>query len=87
MCLLSYDHVLFVIVLAELSRSASSSFFEDTVEVRDIVEATAVANLHHSHSAIGKHTSGMTQSNVNDIFRDAFPRSKLKESAKGSRRH
>ena len=50
---LNYD-VFLVVVFSELRRGTSLTLLEDTVEIRDIVEATMIAYFYNRHSAIGK---------------------------------
>ena len=45
-----------MIVFSEFRRGASSSFLENPVEIRDIVESAMIADLDHRHGAVGKQT-------------------------------
>ena len=65
-------HMFLVVVLSEFCRRTPFTFLEDTIEIRDIVETTMIANLYNRHSAIGKQSGCMTKTNINDIFRNTL---------------
>ena len=62
-------HMFLVVVLSKLRRSTPFTFLENTVEIRDIVKTTMITNLHNSHGTVGKQSSSMAKSDVDDIFR------------------
>lgn len=77
----------FVVVLAEFRGCTTLAFLENTVEVRDVVEATGVANLDNGHGTVGKQARSVAQTYVDDVFGYALSRAKFEESAESRRRH
>ena len=80
-------HMFLVVVLSEFCRRTPFTFLEDTIEIRDIVETTMIANLYNRHSAIGKQSGSMTKTNINDIFRNTLVCTKFEETAECCRCH
>ena len=58
-----------VVVLSKLRRRTPFTFLEDTIEIRDVIETTMITYLHNSHGTVGKQSSCMAKSDVDDIFR------------------
>ena len=74
-------HMFLVIILPELRRRTPLAFLEYSVEIRDIIESTMIANLHNSHGTVGKQSSSMAKSDVDDIFRYTLIGAQLEETA------
>lgn len=62
-------HMFLVVILPELRRRTPLAFLEYPVEIRDIIESAMITYLHNSHGTVGKQSSCMAKSDVDDIFR------------------
>lgn len=78
-CLL-YDDMFLVIILAELRRCAAFAFLEDSVEVRDVVEAASVADLYYCHGRVCQQTGSMAEAHIDDILGYALACAQLEEA-------
>ena len=76
-----------VVVVAEGCGRAAFLLLEDAVEVADVVEAAAVANLGDVRIGVHKKSSRIAQTNVDDVVGDRLAGSCAEEAAEGSRRH
>lgn len=76
-----------LVYLAEYFGSVYLFLLEDTVEVRDVVEATGIAYLGYRSSGAHKHLRGVAQPHINHIVGDRPACAQLEEAAEGSRRH
>ena len=85
---LNYN-VFLVIILPELRRCTPFTFLENTVEIRDIVKTTMIANLYNCHSTISKQSGSMTKTYINDVFGNTLVGAKFEESTecRGCHRH
>lgn len=70
-----------MIIFAEFRRTTPFTLLEDAVKVTQVVETTAVANLGDSAVAVNQLTTGMAQTEVDDVFAEVTTRVQLKETA------
>ena len=64
-----------------------TGFFENTIEIRDVVEAAIIADLGYRHCAVNLFARRDSQSDVDDIIGNRFAGAQLEESAESSGCH
>lgn len=67
-----YDHFLFAVVFSELCRRHPFSFFEDTVEVRQVVESAGVADLGNRLRGVDQKADGEAEADVGQEIDEAL---------------
>ena len=85
--LLSDNHFLLEVRLAELRGRAVFLALEYAVEVRQVVEAALVANLGYRHGGVYQQARRVAETYVDDVVRQLPARALLEEAAEGGRRH
>ena len=81
------DDFALVVVVAEGCRRTALLLLEDAVEVADVVEAAAVANLRHAGVCIDKQAGCIAQANVDDIVGHGLAGASAEEAAESCRGH
>ena len=76
-----------MIVIAEGGRRTTLLLLEDTIEVADVVESAAIANLGHTGGRVYQQTGSVSQTDINHVVRNRLARTHTEETAEGSGRH
>ena len=81
------DDFALMVVVAECCRRTSLLLLEDTIEVADVVEAAAVANLSNAGMRIDEQASGIAQADVDDVVADGLACPGAEETRESSWSH
>ena len=76
-----------MIILTEFRGTTTLLLTENTIEVAQVVEAAAVANLCYRMGAVDEHPARIAQSHVDDIIRQVTARVQFEEAAEGTGTH
>ena len=77
----SDEHPFLPVILTELFRRAGFLLPEYPVEIRQVVESALIADFGYRHGRIHQQPYSISQTDVNDIVRQAFPCAQLEETA------
>ena len=70
-----------MVVFAKFGGTAALAHLEDAVEIAEVVEAAAIADLGDGAVAVNQLSAGMAQTEVDDVLAEVAARMELEEAA------
>ena len=70
-----------MVVFAKFGGTAALTLLEDAIEIAEVVEATAITNLGNGTIAVDQLTTGVAQTEVDDVLAEVAARVELEEAA------
>ena len=82
-----HNYTRFMVIFPEFRGAATLFLAENTVEVAQVIEAAAVADLRYRMRTVDEHPTGIPQSHVDDVIRQVTARMQFEEAAEGTGTH
>ena len=76
-----------MIILTEFRGATALLLAENTIEIAQIIEPAAIADLRNRIGTVDEHPAGIAQSHVDDIIRQVTACMQLEEATEGAGTH